>query len=73
MRILLLVVLAGAAYGVKRWLDAAKRSRRAGETRERLSTWEGEGGAVPVDTNRTAALTPAQSAVPGENPGKPGV
>jgi hypothetical protein len=54
-RLLMVVALAGLAMGTRLALDHArvKRARRA--QGEALTTWETEGGAVPVATNRTAA------------------
>jgi hypothetical protein len=56
---LLLVVL--ALLGAQRLLDARRRRREMFrlQKREALQAWEGEGGAVPVSSNRTAAaVTP---------------
>jgi hypothetical protein len=58
----LLVVL--AVLGAQQFLEARRRRRdmlRA-QKHEALQAWEGEGGAVPVGSNRTAAaVTPTRA------------
>jgi hypothetical protein len=59
---LLLVVL--ALLGAQRLLEARRRRREMLrlQKREALQAWEGEGGAVPVSSNRTAAaVTPTRA------------
>ena len=70
MRALTLLVMTSGAWGVKQLLDLAQSRRKHLETREAVTTWEGEGGAVPVATNRIASqVRPAPaSEVAGERP-----
>jgi hypothetical protein len=63
-RALALILLIAAAAGAKRLLHKAAQRRRQAEAGERLLTWESEGGAVPLDSNRTAALTEVQAEPP---------
>ena len=70
MRVLTLLVVVSGAWGVKQLLDLAQSRRRQLQNREAMTTWEGEGGAVPVATNRIASqVRPAPgSELAGERP-----
>jgi hypothetical protein len=55
----LLGVLALGIIGLALSFEDPRRKRRA-PIRPEISDWEGEGGAVPVDADRTAAQTTAE-------------
>ena len=57
--------LAGFAYGVRHFLNFLKEHEKNRIQEKRLEIWEGEGGAVPVGTTRTAAqVKPRKSSAP---------
>jgi hypothetical protein len=55
----LIGVLALAIIGLALSFDDPRRKRRT-SIRPEISDWEAEGGAVPVDADRTAAQTTAE-------------
>lgn len=55
MRPLILIAgIGGLIYFGRRWMRSSRVARSQRE-REPIQRWEGEGGAVPVASNRTAA------------------
>ncbi len=56
-----IALVAGIVAGAKlaqSWYREAKRHARAQERRERLQTWEGEGGALPGTIGTGSAANP---------------
>lgn len=47
------IALVGVALGARHFLG--HRSRRNAQRTDSIQTWESEGGAVPIASNRTAA------------------
>ena len=62
-------LLAGASLATHRRREDARRSLRTKP--EPLQTWEGEGGAVPLRTGRTAQQVTPSSADPAAAAGEP--
>jgi hypothetical protein len=53
--ILTLAAFAGFACGARHFLNFMKHKNKSALQEKKLEVWEGEGGAVPVESTRTAA------------------
>ena len=64
-QILLLLAAAALGLGGRHYYNRLKDKRKRGLAEKKLEVWEGEGGAVPVAPDRTAAqITPRKPAAP---------
>ena len=54
-RLFCITALAGFVAGTRQFFNILSRNRKNRLQRRKLEVWEGEGGAVPVHSTRTAA------------------
>jgi hypothetical protein len=64
-----LAAIAGFAVGARHFLKFLKEQEKNRVQKKRLEIWEGEGGAVPVAANQTAAQVRPQKPSSASSPG----